>query len=75
MVEGRSPADRLLGTSGLVTRVAVPQDTATALMRLAADVPLRRRMGEVGRQRVSAYYQRGDMLDAYRALYQKEVRS
>jgi glycosyltransferase involved in cell wall biosynthesis len=75
MMEGRSPDDRRLGLSGLVTRVAVAQDTATALMRLAADDQLRRRLGEVGRQRVSAYYQRGDMLDAYRALYQKEVTS
>jgi glycosyltransferase involved in cell wall biosynthesis len=75
MVEGRSGEDRQLGTSGVVTRVAVPQDTAAALVRLAGDADLRRRLGQVGRQRVSAYYQRGDMLDAYRALYQKEVTS
>ena len=59
----------------MITRVAVPQDTAAALVRLAGDSQLRRRLGAVGRQRVSAYYQRGDMLDAYRALYQKEVMS
>ncbi len=75
MIEGRSGEDRQLGPSGLVTRVAVPQDTAAALVRLAADASLRRRLGEAGRRRVRAYYQRGDMLDAYRAIYEREVRS
>ena len=74
LVEGRSGDDRQLGPSGFVTRVAVPEDTAAALVRLAADPGLRRWLGEVGRQRVTAYYQRADMVDAYRALYQKEVR-
>jgi glycosyltransferase involved in cell wall biosynthesis len=75
LVEGRPGDDRQLGPSGFVTRVAVPQDTASALVRLAADPGLRRRLGEVGRQRVTAYYQRADMLDAYRTLYEKEVTS
>ena len=30
---------------------------------------LRWRMGAAGHQRVTAYYQRGDMLTRYRALY------
>ena len=75
MIEGRSGEDRQLGASGVVTRVAVPQDTAAALVRLAADAGLRRQLGEAGRQRVRAYYQRGDMLDSYRAIYEKEARS
>jgi glycosyltransferase involved in cell wall biosynthesis len=75
MVEGRPGDDRQLGPSGFVTRVAVPQDTAVALIRLAADPGLRRSLGAVGRQRVTAYYQRSDMLDAYRKLYQEEVTS
>jgi glycosyltransferase involved in cell wall biosynthesis len=69
MIEGRIPEDRAIGPSGFVTRVATPQQTATALVRLAKDVRLRRRMGIAGRRRVTAYYQRGDMLAAYRSLY------
>jgi polysaccharide biosynthesis protein PelF len=69
MIEGRIPDDRAIGPSGFVTRVATPQQTATALVRLAKDVRLRRRMGIAGRRRVTAYYQRGDMLAAYRSLY------
>jgi glycosyltransferase involved in cell wall biosynthesis len=75
MVEGRPGADRELGPSGFVTRVAVPEDTATALVRLAADSALRRRFGEAGRRRVTTYYQRGDMIAAYRGIYQKAATS
>ena len=77
MIEGRSGEDRQLGASGVVTRVAVPAGHG----RRVGALPRGRRavcavdVGEAGRQRVSAYYQRGDMLDAYRALYEKEVRS
>ncbi len=69
MVEGRAAADRELGPSGFVTRVATPKETAAALVRLARDPKLRRRMGEAGLRRVAAYYQRRDMLASYRALY------
>jgi polysaccharide biosynthesis protein PelF len=69
MVEGRTGSDRALGPSGVVTRVATPRETAAALVRLAQDADLRRRMGAAGRQRVTAHYQRRDMLSAYRAIY------
>ncbi len=69
MVEGRMPSDRAIGPSGFVTRVAIPQETASALTALARDPKLRRRMGAAGRKRVTAFYQRRDMLAAYRALY------
>jgi glycosyltransferase involved in cell wall biosynthesis len=69
MVEGRTDEDRRLGPSGVITRVATPKDAAAALVRLARDPRLRRRMGAAGRKRVAAYYQRRDMLASYRALY------
>ena len=69
MIEGRGAADREIGPSGFVTRVATPKETAAALVRLARDPKLRRRMGVAGQRRVSAYYQRRDMLASYRALY------
>jgi glycosyltransferase involved in cell wall biosynthesis len=73
MIEGRTAEDRAHGPSGFVTRVATPQQTATALVRLARDARLRRKMGLAGRRRVTAYYQRRDMLSAYRALYTRLV--
>jgi glycosyltransferase involved in cell wall biosynthesis len=75
MVEGRSGDDRQLGPSGFVTRVAVPEDTARALILVARDPQLRRRLGAVGRQRVAAYYHSDDMLEAYQKLYREEVMS
>ena len=69
MIEGRDAADRAIGPSGFVTRVAAPKETAAALVRLARDPQLRRRLGAAGCRRVAAYYQRRDMLAAYRALY------
>jgi len=69
MIEGRGEEDRRIGFSGVVTRVAAPKETAAAIVRLARDVRLRWRMGAAGHQRVTAYYQRKDMLARYRALY------
>jgi glycosyltransferase involved in cell wall biosynthesis len=69
MIEGRSGEDHDIGPSGVVTRVAAPKETAAALVKLARDPHLRRAMGAAGLRRVTAYYQRKDMLARYRALY------
>jgi glycosyltransferase involved in cell wall biosynthesis len=69
MIEGRLAEDRALGPSGIVTRVAAPKETAAAMVMLAKDSRLRRRMGMAGRKRVTTFYQRREMLAKYRALY------
>ena len=69
MIEGRTAEDRALGASGIVCPVASPTRTAEALVRLAHDERLRRRMGHAGQRRVTNYYQRRTMLASYRALY------
>jgi glycosyltransferase involved in cell wall biosynthesis len=73
MIEGRSVLDRLLGGSGIVTRVGTPSDTAAALVRLARDPQLRRRFGEAGRKRVLGFYRRSSMIESYRDLYRDMV--
>jgi len=73
MIEGRGDEDRRIGPSGFVTRVAAPKETAAAIVRLARDTLLRRRMGGAGHQRVTTYYQRRDMLARYRALYESLI--
>ena len=73
MVEGRSAPDRLLGDSGLVTRVGTASETAAALVRLARDPLLRRRFGRAGRKRVLGFYRRQDMIESYRGLYRDMV--
>ena len=73
MIEGRSAPDRLLGPSGIVTRVGTPSETAAALVRLARDPHLRRRLGMAGRKRVLGFYRRQDMIESYRELYRDMV--
>ncbi len=69
MLEGREGVDRHFGPSGIVTRVASPQETASAIVRLARDPELRQRFGEAGRERVRTSYTRARMLEGYRVLY------
>ena len=69
LLEGRGDADRRIGPSGIVTRLAAPEETAAAITRLARDADLRRRMGAAGRRRVVAYYRKSATVSAYRALY------
>ena len=73
MIEGRSAPDRFLGPSGVVTRVGTAGETAAALVRLARDPALRRRLGMAGRKRVLGFYRRQDMIDSYRGLYRDMV--
>jgi polysaccharide biosynthesis protein PelF len=71
MLEGSPGADRELGPSGIVTRVAVPQDTARAIVTLSRDRERLRRYGRSARQRLMAHYTRNSMLDRYRTLYEE----
>jgi glycosyltransferase involved in cell wall biosynthesis len=68
MLEGND-ADRDLGPSGIVTRVASPEATARALVLLARDGDLRRQMGDAGLARVQASYTKTRMINAYRTMY------
>jgi glycosyltransferase involved in cell wall biosynthesis len=69
LLEGRDEEDRGIGPSGIVTRLAAPEETAAAIVRLARDPELRRRMGAAGRQRVAAFYRESATVATYRALY------
>jgi polysaccharide biosynthesis protein PelF len=69
LIEGRDEADRRIGPGGIVTRLADPEETAAAIVRLALDPALRQRMGAAGRQRVAAYYRQSVTLARYAALY------
>ena len=71
LIEGQPGPDRDLGESGIVTRVAVPADTARALVALARDRNRLRRCGRSALRRLNAHYRRSTMLDSYRTLYQE----
>jgi len=69
LLEGRLPADRALGASGLVTGLANPGATAQAILSLARDGGLREEMGRAARARVRAHYQEADLVRSYREIY------
>jgi glycosyltransferase involved in cell wall biosynthesis len=69
LLEGRLPADRALGASGLVTGLADPAATARAILSLARDPGLCEEMGRAARARVRAHYQEADLIRRYREIY------
>ena len=69
LIEGGSDFDRRIGPSGIVTRIAAPEETAAAIVRLVREPELRRRMGAAGQRRVASFYRQTTTLSAYRAFY------
>jgi glycosyltransferase involved in cell wall biosynthesis len=69
LIEGGSADDRQIGPSGIVTRLAAPEETAAAIARLARSPELRRQMGDAGWRRVAAFYRKRATVSAYRDLY------
>ena len=69
---GRSDFDRRIGPSGIVTRLAAPEETAAAIARLARDPELRRLMGAAGQRRVASFYRQSATVSTYRTLYTGE---
>lgn len=69
LLEGRTPADRALGPSGLVTALGDPAATAEAILSLARDPGLCREMGRAGLARVRACYQESELVRRYREIY------
>ncbi len=69
LLNGRTPEDRALGPSGLITAVADPTATAKAVLRILEDEELRRAMAEAGRERIRRFYQEQALNQTYRRIY------
>ncbi len=74
LLYGRTPEDRALGPSGIVTAVASPQETADAIARIARDPALRAAMVEAGIQRVERFYREEDLNRTYLEIYDSLAR-
>ncbi len=59
------------GAAGIVTHIMQVEEIADAILRLAWNEELRRKMGETGYRRVMKGYQFLHMQEAYRTIYQK----
>ena len=71
LLHGRTAEDKALGQSGIVTQVATPRETASALERFARSPRQARRMGLVGRKRVKRFYDIREITSQYAQLYEK----
>ncbi|MBI5202114.1 MAG: GT4 family glycosyltransferase PelF [Elusimicrobia bacterium] len=74
MLEGRTPDDRRIGPSGLLTGVAHPDDTASAIMRILSEPQLWNAMSEAGRARTRTFYDQADLISRYLNLYEHMMR-
>lgn len=74
LLEGRTPEDRALGPSGLLTPVSSPEATAAAVVRLLREPGLWQRLSEAGRVRVQRFYDQDDLLGQYLNLYERHMR-
>jgi glycosyltransferase involved in cell wall biosynthesis len=73
LLYGRTPEDRALGPSGIVTAVASPGETAAAIARVARDPELYAAMVQSGIARVERFYREEDLNRTYLDLYDKLI--
>lgn len=68
---GRTPEDKALGPSGIVTRVADPAETADGIIRILTNFEERRGMIEAGRERVKRFYTQEFINAEYLSIYRR----
>jgi glycosyltransferase involved in cell wall biosynthesis len=73
MILGRSDEQPPLGAAGAVTPLANPAATAEALRSLLTDAEAYERCALAARDRVRRYYNKSDLDDAYRELYDMHI--
>ena len=71
LLYGRTPEDRALGPSGIVTAVASPGETAAAIASVARDPTLHAAMVQSGIARVERFYREEDLNRTYLELYDR----
>lgn len=73
LVEGGEAEDRALGMAGRIAPVADPDAIADAAVELLQDRPGWQAARDAGIRRVEARYTLGQMVDAYRTVYQEAL--
>jgi len=66
---GRTPDDRLLGQSGIITSIYSPKETAEAVIKILKNTLLYSNMSKVSKLRIEKYYQQDDVWANYDQLY------
>ena len=71
LIEGVDAEDRALGSAGAVVQLADPAAFAQAVLALLADETRWQAAQQAGLARVRRYYTKKQMIDRYRALYER----
>jgi polysaccharide biosynthesis protein PelF len=71
LIEGVDEEDRALGSAGAVVQIADPAAFAEAALALLADEDRWKAAQQAGLARVRRYYTKKQMIDRYRALYDR----
>lgn len=74
LLEGRTTADKALGPSGIVTKVADPVSTGEAILTILQKPKLRREMSLAGIERVRTYYKESDLNKTYLKIYRDHMK-
>lgn len=73
LLEGATEEDKKLGESGIITPFHSPEQTASALYRLLSEDDLYDAMSQAAQKRAEIFYDRKDMILAYRTLYEQYI--
>jgi glycosyltransferase involved in cell wall biosynthesis len=73
IIMGREDEQPALGPGGVVTTLTSPKATAEALLKLLSDQGFYASCSAAIRERVRRYYDKRDMLAAYRGLYERLI--
>ena len=73
LVEGRTEADQELGACGIITNLSAPGETARAIIDILTSKDLFQAMVVSGNERVKAYYSQENVLQSYKAIYEKNL--
>ncbi|MFQ5824552.1 MAG: GT4 family glycosyltransferase PelF [bacterium] len=69
LLYGSTYEDTLLGKSGFITGVTNSKEIADAIIKIWKSKDLREKMGEAGKRRVAQFYNKKDLDNKYRELY------
>jgi glycosyltransferase involved in cell wall biosynthesis len=73
LIEGDSGEDRKLGAAGIITPIADPAATASAVAQLLTDQKKWKKARAVAQTRVEKYYDELTLFESYRKVYQKAL--
>lgn len=71
LLYGRTNEDKALGSSGIITNIGKPNETADAIIKIITDKDLHDQMVRSGYKRVDKYYREEILIKKYKNLYKQ----